>query len=61
MVQLNNDERVWVCFEMARVQKNAHAVQRLGPKGGFPLIAEITSRQFLQQKFGAKTIAASIT
>ena len=30
MVQLNKDERVWVCFEMARVQ-NAHAVQRLWP------------------------------
>ena len=30
MVQLNKDERVWVCFEMVRVQ-NAHAVQRLWP------------------------------
>ena len=30
MVQLNKDERVWVCFEMARVQ-NAYAVQRLWP------------------------------
>ena len=30
MVQLNKDELVWVCFEMARVQ-NAHAVQRLRP------------------------------
>ena len=30
MVQLNKDECVWVCFEMARVQ-NAHAVQRLWP------------------------------
>ena len=30
MVQMNKDERVWVCFEMARVQ-NAHAVQRLWP------------------------------
>ena len=30
MVQLNKDERVWVCFEMARVQ-NAHAGQRLWP------------------------------
>ena len=30
MVQLNKDERVWICFEMARVQ-NAHTVQRLGP------------------------------
>ena len=28
MVQLNKDERFWVCFEMARVQ-NAHALQRL--------------------------------
>ena len=28
MVQVNKDESVWVCFEMARVQ-NAHAVQRL--------------------------------
>ena len=28
MVQLNKDERVWVCFEMARVQ-NTRAVQRL--------------------------------
>ena len=28
MVQLNKDERVWVCFEIARLQ-NAHAVQRL--------------------------------
>ena len=25
MVQLNKDERVWVCFEMARVQ-NGHAI-----------------------------------
>ena len=30
MVQINKDERVWVCFDMARVQ-NAHAVQRLWP------------------------------
>ena len=30
MVQLNKDERVRVCFEMARVQ-TAHAVQRLCP------------------------------
>ena len=30
MVQLNKDERVRVCFEMARVQ-NAHAVRRLWP------------------------------
>ena len=30
MVQLNKDERVWVCFEMARVQ-NAHEVQTLRP------------------------------
>ena len=30
MVQLNKDERVWVYFEMARVQ-NAHAVQILWP------------------------------
>ena len=30
-------------------------------KGGFPLIAKITRRQFLQQKFGTKTMAASIT
>ena len=30
MVQLNKDERVWVCSEMARVQ-TAHAVQRLWP------------------------------
>ena len=28
MVQLNKDEHVWVCFEMARVQ-NAHTVQSL--------------------------------
>ena len=28
MVQTNKDERVWVCFEMARVQ-TVHAVQRL--------------------------------
>ena len=28
MVQLDKDECVWVCFEMAKVQ-NAHAVQRL--------------------------------
>ena len=27
MAQMNKDERVWVCFEMARV----HAVQRLWP------------------------------
>ena len=32
MVQLNKDERVWVCFEMARVQ-TVHAVQRLQPNG----------------------------
>ena len=30
MVQLNKDECVCVCFEMARVQ-TAHAVQRLWP------------------------------
>ena len=30
MVQLNKDERVWVCFEMARVQ-NEHGGQRLWP------------------------------
>ena len=30
MAQLNKDKRVWVCFEMARVQ-NAHAVERLWP------------------------------
>ena len=30
MVQLNKYERVWVCFELVRVQ-NAHAVQRLWP------------------------------
>ena len=30
MVQLNKDERVWVCFEMASLQ-NANAVQRLWP------------------------------
>ena len=30
MVQLNKDERVWVCFEIAKVQ-NAHTVQRLWP------------------------------
>ena len=30
MVQLNKDERVWGCFEMARVQ-TAHAVQRQWP------------------------------
>ena len=29
MVQLNKDERVWVCFEMVRVQ-NARAVQDCG-------------------------------
>ena len=31
------------------------------PKGGFPLTAEITRRQFFQWKFGAKTMAAIIT
>ena len=30
MVQMNKDERVWVCFELARVQ-TVHAVQRLWP------------------------------
>ena len=30
MVQRFKDERLWVSFEMARVQ-NAHAVQRLWP------------------------------
>ena len=30
MVQLNKDEHVWVCFEMARVQ-TAYGVQRLWP------------------------------
>ena len=30
MVEVNKGERVWVCYEMARVQ-NAHAVQRLWP------------------------------
>ena len=33
MVELNKDERVWVCFEMARVQ-HADAVQRLWPNCG---------------------------
>ena len=28
MVQMNKDERVWVCFKMSRVQ-TVHAVQRL--------------------------------
>ena len=39
MIQLNKDERVWVCFEMARVQ-NAHAVQRLWPGRRVPAIHE---------------------
>ena len=30
MVQVNKDERVWVCFELARVQ-TVHAVKRLWP------------------------------
>ena len=30
MVQMNKDERVWVCFEMATVQ-TVRAVQRLWP------------------------------
>ena len=30
MVQMNKDECIWVCFEMARV-KTVHAVQRLWP------------------------------
>ena len=30
MAQMSKDERVWVCFEMARVQ-TIHAVQRLWP------------------------------
>ena len=30
MVQMNKDERVWVCFEMSKVQ-TVHAVQRLWP------------------------------
>ena len=30
MVQLNKDNRVWVCSEIPRVQ-NAHAVPRLWP------------------------------
>ena len=30
MVQMNKDERVWVCFEMSRLQ-TVHAVQRLWP------------------------------
>ena len=30
MVQMNKDERVWVRFEMARVQ-TVHAAQRLWP------------------------------
>ena len=33
MVQLNKHERVWVCFEMAKVQ-NAHAVESLWPNHG---------------------------
>ena len=32
MVQMNKDERVWVCFEMVRVQ-TAHEVKRLWPDG----------------------------
>ena len=31
MFQMNKDERVWVCFELARVQ-TVHAVQRLWHK-----------------------------
>ena len=34
MVQMNKDERVWVCFELARVQ-TVHAVQDCGPIVGF--------------------------
>ena len=30
MVQMNEDERVWVCFEMSKVQ-TVHAGQRLWP------------------------------
>ena len=30
MVQMNKDERVWVCFEMARVQTE-NAIQKLWP------------------------------
>ena len=33
MIQMNKDERVWVCFEMSRVQ-TVHAVQRLWPNVG---------------------------
>ena len=30
MIQMNKDERVWVCFEMSRVQI-VYEVQRLSP------------------------------
>ena len=33
MVQMNKDERVWVCFKMSRVQTVLHAAQRLWHDG----------------------------
>ena len=40
MVQMNKDERFWLCFEMARVQ-TVHAVQRLWPIRRVPTILAI--------------------
>ena len=44
MVQLNKDERVWVCFEMARVQNDMQykdCVLTVGPGRRVPTAHEI--------------------
>ena len=43
MVQMNKDERVWVCFEMTRVQ-TVHVVQRLWPVRRVPTILAILKK-----------------
>ena len=51
MVQLNEDERAWVCFEMARVQ-NAHAEQPPGGGGTCHNFDRDARPIFLSMKFG---------
>ena len=50
-----NSENFWISLNNKRSWTSSYN------KGGFPLIAETTRGQFLQQKFGAKAIAANIT
>ena len=56
MVQMNKDERVWVCFELARVQ-TVHTVQRLWPNRWpvrrVPTILEILNNYRKYRQHGA--------